>query len=194
MHSAHIVPVSDSTETRATLAEILIETVSGGGSVSFMHPLSAEDAGAFWNMSLAAASCGARIVLGAWCGTVLAGTVTLLLDMPPNQPHRAEIAKLMVRQAFRGNGIAAALMRVAEAFAIQHGRTLLVLDTAVDGGARGLYEKAGFTLTGEIPDYALKPHGGLTGTLIYWKRIGRAAETATANRKIGGAAPPQTPA
>ena len=69
-------------------------------------------------------------------------------------------------------------MRVAEQLAVQHGRTLLVLDTASDGGAASLYEKLGFTLTGEIPDYALKPHGGLTGTLIYWKRIGSAAGAA----------------
>jgi ribosomal protein S18 acetylase RimI-like enzyme len=193
-----IAPISDSTEIRAALADMLIETVASGGSVSFMHPLSPEHADSFWDASLEAASHGARIVLGAWCEETFVGTVTLLLDMPPNQPHRAEIAKLMVRQAFRGHGIAAALIRAAEGLAIQHGRTLLVLDTAVDGGARGLYEKAGFTLTGEIPDYALKPHGGLTGTLIYWKRIGAADRTAAGNvvckGKIGGAAPPQTPA
>ncbi len=164
-----IAPLSLSPGVRAALVDLLVEAVAHGASVSFMHPLSTEDAGAFWDASLAAAS---RIVLGAWHGETLAGTVTLLLDMPPNQPHRGEIAKLIVRPAFRGQGIAAALMRAAEALAIENGRTLLVLDTAVDGGARGLYEKAGFTLTGEIPDYALKPYGGLTGTLIYWKRIG----------------------
>jgi ribosomal protein S18 acetylase RimI-like enzyme len=98
--------------------------------------------------------------------------VTLLLDCPPNQPHRGEIAKMMTRLSHRGRGIATALMHAAEASAAKQGRTLLVLDTATDGGAAGLYEKLGFTLTGEIPDYALKPHGGLTGTLIYWKRIG----------------------
>ena len=166
-----ISPLCSSPSVHAALVDLLVEAVAHGASVSFMHPLSATDAGAFWDASLAAAS---RIVLGAWQGKTLTGTVTLLLDTPPNQPHRGEIAKVIVRPAFRGQGIAAALMRAAEALAIRHGRTLLVLDTAVDGGARGLYEKAGFTLTGEIPDYALKPHGGLTGTLIYWKRIGAA--------------------
>jgi ribosomal protein S18 acetylase RimI-like enzyme len=63
-------------------------------------------------------------------------------------------------------------MRAAEDLARQHGRTLLVLDTAADEGASGLYERLGFTLAGEIPDYALKPHGGLTATKIYWKKIG----------------------
>ena len=178
-------PVADLTITslaatagiRAALVGILIETVAGGGSVSFMHPLSTEDAATFWDGSLDAAARGERVVLGAWRGEVLAGTVTLLLEMPPNQPHRAEIAKTMVHPAHRGQGIATALMAAAEALAISHGRTLLVLDTAADGGARGLYEGLGFTLTGEIPDYALKPHGGLTGTLIYWKRIGAPSVT-----------------
>jgi ribosomal protein S18 acetylase RimI-like enzyme len=95
----------------------------------------------------------------------------LLLSLPPNQPHRAEIAKMMTRLSHRHRGIASALMRAAEKLAIERGRTLLVLDTAVDEGASGLYENLGFNLTGIIPDYALRPHGGLTGTMIYWKRI-----------------------
>jgi ribosomal protein S18 acetylase RimI-like enzyme len=158
--------------TIESLSAILIEVVAAGGSVSFMHPLAPAAATAFWEGTLAAAERGQRVILGAWDGDTLIGTVTLLLDCPPNQPHRAEIAKLMTHPAHRGRGAAAALIRAAEAIAIARGRTLLVLDTATEGGARGLYEGLGFTLTGEIPDYALKPHGGLTGTLIYWKRIG----------------------
>lgn len=157
---------------RAMLSEILIEVVAGGGSVSFMHPLAREAADAFWEAALASAARGERIVLGAWEEEILAGTVSLLLDCPPNQPHRAEIAKLMTRPSHRGRGVAAALMRAAEEFAVGRARTLLVLDTATEGGAARLYERLGFCLAGEIPDYALKPHGGLTGTLIYWKRIG----------------------
>ena len=106
-------------------------------------------------------------MLGAWDGETLAGTVTLLLDCPPNQPHRAEISKLMTRLSHRQRGAARALMQAAEALAIERGRTLLVLDTATDGGASGLYEGLGFSLAGEIPDYALKPHGGLTGSKFY---------------------------
>ncbi len=154
------------------LSEILREVVANGGSVSFMHPLEPETARVFWEGALAAAERGERVVLGAWEGEALVGTVTLLLDCPPNQPHRAEIAKLMTRLSHRGRGIAAALMRAVEDLAVQRNRTLLVLDTATDGGASGLYEGLGFTLAGEIPDYALKPHGGLTGTRLYWKRIG----------------------
>jgi len=172
MSALEIQPLAAAPNIRAMLSEILIEVVAHGGSVSFMHPLAPEAADAFWDAALAAAARDARIILGAWDGEVLAGTVTLLLDWPPNQPHRAEIAKLMTRPSHRGRGVGAALMRAAEAAAVQRARTLLVLDTATDGGASGLYERLGWTLAGEIPDFALKPHGGLSGTLIYWKRIG----------------------
>ena len=134
-----------------------------------------QHAEAFWKDSLAAADRGERIVLGAFDGDHLIGTVTLLLALPPNQPHRAEIAKMMTRISHRRRGVARALMRAAERMAVARGRTLLVLDTAVEDGAAGLYEGLGFKLAGIIPDYALKPHGGLTGTMIYWKRIGAPA-------------------
>lgn len=137
-----------------------------------MHPLAPEEAAAFWENSLQAADRGERIVLGAYDGDVLAGTVTLLLQCPPNQPHRAEIAKMMTRVAWRGKGIASALLRAAEQLAVERGRTIITLDTASDGGASGLYESMGYRFAGELPDYALKPHGGLTGTKLYWKRIG----------------------
>lgn len=171
-------PLSASSDVVASLGEILVEVVANGGSVSFMHPLTTEAAQAFWDGALAAAGRGERIVLGAWDGEILAGTVSLLLDCPPNQPHRAEIAKLMTSVSYRRRGVAAALMRAAEALAVERERTLLVLDTAVEGGAAGLYEGLGFVLAGTIPDYALKPHGGLTGTMIYWKRIGALGQDA----------------
>ena len=154
------------------LSELLAEVVANGGSVSFMHPLPLEVADSYWEDSLAAAARGERIVLGAFDDGLLVGTVTLRLDCPPNQPHRAEIAKLMARVSHRGRGVATALVQAAERAAIEHARTLLVLDTAVEGGASTLYERLGFTLAGVIPGYALKPHGGLTGTKIYWKQIG----------------------
>jgi ribosomal protein S18 acetylase RimI-like enzyme len=175
MSSFVIKPLDDVPDIRDALGELLVETVASGGSVSFMHPLPLDDARAFWKGSLGSAARGERIVLGAFDGEALVGTVTLLLHLPPNQPHRAEIAKMMTRLAHRHRGVATALMRAAEELAIARGRSLLVLDTAVDDGAAGLYERLGFQLSGIIPDYALKPHGGLTGTMIYWKRIGAAA-------------------
>ncbi len=180
-----ITALDELSATRAMLSEILIEVVAAGGSVSFMHPLDPAAADAYWVEGLGAAARGERVVLGAWDGDLLVGTVTLLLDLPENQPHRAEVAKLMTRATHRGQGIATTLMSALEVIAIERGRTLLVLDTAVDGGAASLYTRLGFTLTGEIPDYALKPHGGLTGTLIFWKRIGAAAVRDNADNANG---------
>jgi len=171
MPDIEIKALSASPDIRAMLCEMLIETVANGGSVSFMPPLAPEAADAFWRDSLASAERGERIVFGAFDGESLIGTVTLLLGLPPNQPHRAEIAKMMTRLSHRHRGIATALLRAAERAAIERGRWLLVLDTAVDEGASGLYERVGFKLSGIIPEYALRPHGGLTGTMIYWKRL-----------------------
>lgn len=154
------------------LSALLIDTVAHGGSVSFMHPLHPDDATQFWRASLAAAAEEKRVVLGAFENGLLVGTVTLLLDCPPNQPHRAEIAKMMTSVSHRGRGIARMLLQEAESIASQKGRTLINLDTAEEEGAAGFYEKQGYQRVGMIPDYALKPHGGLTGTIIYWKRLG----------------------
>src|SRR5664279_287405 len=154
------------------LSDLIIEVVAHGGSVSFMHPLSKKTADAFWEASLASADRGERVVLGVRENGKLISTVTLLLNCPENQPHRAEIAKLMTRIDKRGQGVARALVTKAEEIAIEKGRTLLNLDTAADEGAAGFYESLGFHKSGVIPDYALKPHGGLTDTIIYWKRIG----------------------
>src|ERR1700736_3681551 len=112
-----VVALRSSPEVIAALAEILVETVAAGGSVSFMHPLAPEVAAAFWTKSLAAADQGERVVLGALASGELVGTVTLHLDCPPNQPHRGEIAKMMTRVSRRGRGIARALMIEAERIA-----------------------------------------------------------------------------
>jgi len=177
-----IVALRASPAVIAALSDLLIETVANGGSVRFMHPLAPSVAADFWTRSLAAAAAGRRVVLGAYEAGDLVATVTLLLDCPPNQPHRAEIAKMMTRLSRRGRGIARALMEEAERIACQRGRTLLTLDTADQDGAGPFYEKLGFVRAGLIPDYALKPHGGLCGTIIYWKRIGAAATPPLATR------------
>lgn len=167
-----IVSLRSTPDVIAALSEILIETVASGGSVSFMHPLAPEVAAEFWARSLAAADSGKRVVLGAlYDDGQLVGTVTLDLDLPPNQPHRAEIAKMMTRAKWRRRGIAWKLMLEAERVARDRDRTLLTLDTGTDDGAGPLYEKLGFVRAGVIPDYAFKPHSGLQGTTIYWKRL-----------------------
>ena len=167
-----VAPLASAPGTIGALADILVEVVANGGSVSFMDPLAPEAAAAFWARSLAAADAGRRVVLGAWAEGELAGTVTLDLETPPNQPHRADIAKLMTALRWRGRGVARALMIEAERLAAARGRSLLTLDTAEEDGAAGLYEALGYQFAGAIPDYALKPQGGLTGTRIYFKRIG----------------------
>lgn len=169
MDDLHIRPVAEA--DLDALKSLLIETVEHGGSVSFMHPLAEKDAEAFWQKAIADMARGGRIVLGAFDGAVLAATVSLVLEAPSNQPHRAEIAKLMTATSYRGRGIARNLMQTAEALARAHQKSLLVLDTAEDGGASGLYAKLGYTYAGIIPDYALKPHGGLSATLLFWKRV-----------------------
>ena len=115
MADAEITTLRASVETLAQLSEMLIEVVANGGSVSFMHPLGARGGGrpsgtTRWPPQAR----NERVVLGAWDGDVLVGTVTLLLDFPPNQPHRAEIAKLMTRMGYRGRGVATSLMQAAE--------------------------------------------------------------------------------
>ncbi len=166
-----IVPLSRTPKFVASLSALLIETVAHGGSVSFMHPLAPESARAFWADSLSRADSGDRVVLGALLGDEVIGTVTLDLATPPNQPHRAEIAKLMTRLSHRGRGIARGLMLEAERMALERNRTLLVLDTAAEEGAAGFYERLNYERVGLIPGYALKPHGGLTGTIIYFKLL-----------------------
>lgn len=171
MADIEIRPLGPSPAIRAVLSELLIEAVANGGSVSFMDPLPPETADKFWENALAAAARGDRIVLGAFDGDLLVGTLTLVLDLSQNQPHRAELVKMITRISHRGRGVATALLRRAESMALERARTLLVLDTASDGGAAPLYESVGFKLAGEIPDYAFKPQGGLTGTKFYWKRL-----------------------
>jgi ribosomal protein S18 acetylase RimI-like enzyme len=157
------------------LADILIATVAAGGSVHFMHPVPREEAVAYWREALADPG---RVVLGGYVDQQLAGTVTLWLATPPNQPFRAEIWKLMTDPAARRRGVARALMIAAEQLAAERGRTLLNLDTAADHGGAPLYDSLGWTRVGEIPDYAYTPHGGLTATILYYKQLAPKADPA----------------
>jgi ribosomal protein S18 acetylase RimI-like enzyme len=154
------------------LCDVLVDCVEGGASVSFMHPMTIAKAADFWREVAASMARGERALLIAEDerGAII-GTAQVVWATPENQPHRAEIVKMITRISHRGRGVATALLRRAEKIALARGRTLLVLDTASDGGAAPLYESVGFKLAGEIPDYAFKPQGGLTGTKFYWKRL-----------------------
>jgi GNAT superfamily N-acetyltransferase len=152
------------------LASVLADCVNGGASVNFMLPYSAADAAEFFRKVVPSIASGDTILLAARIDGRIVGTVQLGLDTPPNQPHRAEVKKMLVHRAARGKGVGAALLSQIEARAKQKGRTLLVLDTASDD-ARRLYERGGWQRLGNIPDYALLPDGALCDTTIYWKRL-----------------------
>jgi len=167
--SFHIQPVT--ADHIDQLSVLLCEAVALGASVSFMHPLSMERAQDFWRTALDDVSRGGRIVLGAFENNKLVATASLMLDFPDNQPHRAEVGKLITAPFYRGRGLASLLMRSVEELAVERGKSLLVLDTAEDGGAAALYERLGYTRVGIIPDFALKPQGGLSATVLFWKRF-----------------------
>ncbi len=154
------------------LAGVLIDCVEGGASVSFMHPLPHDRAAAFWRRVGQDVAAGERALLVAEDARGLCGTVQLVLDQPENQPHRADLSKLLVHRRARRQGLGEALMRAAEATARECGKTLLVLDTANDGAER-LYERLGWERVGVIPGYALLPHGGLCGTTVYYRNLGK---------------------
>ena len=153
------------------LATVLLDCVEGGASVSFMHPFSHVDAVAFWRQVAQGVSIGERALLVAEDAQGLCGTVQLLLAQPPNQPHRADVAKMLVHRRARRHGVAMALMQAAEAAARECGRTLLVLDTVTGSEAAHLYERLGWVLVGDIPDYALWPRGGFCSTTIYYREL-----------------------
>ena len=154
----------------AGLADVLIDCVEGGASVSFMHPLLRERAMAFWRGVAHGVAAGDRALLVAEDARGLCGTVQLVLGQPENQPHRADLAKLLVHRRVRRHGLGAALMRAAEGAARECGKTLLVLDTA-SGEAERLYERLGWVRVGVIPGYALLPQGGLCGTTVYYRNL-----------------------
>jgi ribosomal protein S18 acetylase RimI-like enzyme len=152
------------------LAGVLVDCVEGGASVSFMAPYTHEQAVAFFRGIAGAVERDEIVLLAARRNGRIVGTVQLGIKTPPNQPHRADVNKLLVHRAARKQGAGAALMRRLEAAALARGRTLLVLDTASDDAER-LYERMGWTRVGVIPGYALLPHGGLCDTTLFWKRI-----------------------
>jgi GNAT superfamily N-acetyltransferase len=157
----------------AQLADVLVDCVEGGASVSFMSPFSHDQALAFFRKVASSVGLGETILLAARLDGRIVGTVQLALDTPPNQPHRAEIKKLLVHRSARGRGLAAALMARIEDEARRHGRWLLVLDTVPGENGHRVYLRAGWTQTGLVPDYALFPDGRLCDTAIMWKRLDR---------------------
>jgi GNAT superfamily N-acetyltransferase len=154
---------------REALADVLVDCVEGGASVSYMIPFPKADARAAFAAIEPEIAGGRRVLLAAFADGDLVGTVQLAAAWPPNQPHRADVAKLLVRRSARRRGIARMLMERVEVEARAEGKTLLVLDTVTGGGAERLYERLGWTRVGVIPNYALFPDGRPCDTTVFWK-------------------------
>jgi GNAT superfamily N-acetyltransferase len=151
------------------LSDVLIDCVEGGASVSFMLPMSRGKAAAYWHSTAASVARGERLVLAAEDPTgAIVGTVQLIWAQPENQPHRGDIAKMLVHRRVRRQGVGVALLAAAERSALGAGKTLLVLDTA-SAAAERLYARQGWQLCGQIPDYALWPNGSPCATTILFK-------------------------
>jgi GNAT superfamily N-acetyltransferase len=154
------------------LTDVLLDCVEGGASVSFMFPLSRGHARRFWEGVARDAREGRRVLLVARDELGICGTVQLILDLPDNQPHRADVAKMLVHRRARRQGLGAALMLAAESAARSRGRHLLVLDTVTGSDGARLYERLGWMRVGDIPQYALWPRGGYVGTTYYYRDLG----------------------
>jgi len=176
------VPVTDQIEVRRLagvelhaqldgLAGVLADCVAGGASVSYMAPFSHEQARDAFEGMAAEVEQGRRLLLGAFAAGRVVGTVQVILAVPPNQPHRGEIAKLLVHRSARKRGIAQLLMAHAESEARAEGKTLLVLDTVTGDPAERLYTRLGWTRVGVIPGYALYPDGRPCDTTVFWKTL-----------------------
>lgn len=155
----------------AALADLLIDCVEGGASVSFMLPLTRDRALAFWQRVAADVADGKRALLVAEDARGICGTVQLVFDLPENQPHRGDLAKMLVHRRARRQGLGEALMRAAENTAVECGKTLLVLDAVTGGDAARLYERLGWVKVGDVPNFALYPEGGYCSTTYYYRDL-----------------------
>jgi len=161
----------DLTESQVRgLGELLVDCVEGGASVSFMHPLPVPKAEEFWRDVADAVSRGERALLVAEDAGAIVGTVHLIIGQPENQPHRADLSKMLVHRRARRRGLGALLLRAAENLARECGKSLLVLDTA-SGDAERLYSRLGWQRCGVVPGYALLPRGGFCDTTIFYRVI-----------------------
>lgn len=155
----------------AGLCDVLIDCVEGGASVSFMWPMTREKAEAYWQGVAASLARGERLLLVAEDGAgTIVGTVQVIFAQPENQPHRGDLAKMLVHRRARRQGVGGALLAAAERAALSAGKTLLVLDTASDDAER-LYARQGWQRCGVIPDYALMPDGTPCATIFFYKAL-----------------------
>ena len=153
------------------LADILLDCVAGGASVSFMADMTREDALSFWGKVTEGVESGARILIVAEQEGQLIGTVQVVASGIPNQPHRSDLSKMLVHREGRGKGVGAALLKEAERQSQEHGWWLMVLDTVTDSDGDRLYRRGGWLPVGTIPNYALWPDGRPCPTTYYYKDL-----------------------
>lgn len=156
------------------LAAVLFDCVDGDASVGFMHPFTLDDARAFFESVIRDVEAGSRVLLAAYDDGEIVGTVQVAYPWQPNQPHRADIAKLLVHRKARGKGVAQQLMERAEREALADGKTVLVLDTVTGTTAFRLYQRLGWVEVGEVPDFALYPDGRRCPTTFFYKHLATA--------------------
>ncbi|MDE3767769.1 GNAT family N-acetyltransferase [Sinorhizobium meliloti] len=166
-----VLTAGDTLAALPALAEILSDCVEGGASVGFMQPFSPNDAVHFWEGVAAAVGRSETVLLAAEVDGRMVGTVQLGVSTMPNQPHRADVRKLLVHRDARGLGLSRRLMDAAEAEAVRRGRRVLVLDTATGEPAEAIYERFGWTRAGIVPDYALMPDGRCCATTFFYKHL-----------------------
>jgi GNAT superfamily N-acetyltransferase len=152
------------------LAEVLVDIVEGGDSVGFMDSLPLDRAEEFCRRIAGSAARGERALLIAEDERGIIGTVHLVLEQPENQPHRADLSKMLVHRRARRRGVGAALLAAAEQVAIDEGRTRLVLDPA-SADAERLYARAGWIRVGVIPGFALMPDGAPCATTLFYREL-----------------------
>ena len=153
------------------LARVLVDAIDSDAGVSFLHPLEPERAQEFWRGVADDVAAGRRALLVAEDDAGIVGTVQLVLAQPENQPHRADLSKMLVHRRGRRRGLGAALLDAAEEAARDCGKTLLVLDTNSGSDAERLYTRMGWTRVGEIPDFSIQPRGGLRATTVFYKKL-----------------------
>jgi GNAT superfamily N-acetyltransferase len=165
------------------LADVLVDCVNGGASVGFMQPLAVATATRFWEMVADGVVRRDRVLLVAEePGGRIVGTVQLVFAVPENQPHRADVAKMLVHSAARRRGIAAQLLQAVEDTAREEKRTVLVLDAVTDGDAARLYARSGWQRVGDVPDFALMPDGPFCSTTYFYKSLCNSPDYSTSLR------------
>jgi GNAT superfamily N-acetyltransferase len=171
MHTIRLLDATEACAAIPDLCDVLVDCVEGGASVGFMQPYKRADAEPYWQGVAESVASGATLLFVAELEGRALGTVQIGAAQMPNQPHRADLKKLLVHRAARGKGLARLLMRAAEKEAARRGKTILVLDTATGSDAEAIYPRLGWERVGVIPDYALWPEGGFCASTFFYKRI-----------------------